>query len=180
MLIALFAQVIQGIVVAAMALGLPLAPFVCALLAGDVRYLRRYVETMRRCARMTREMARADVLARRIVLELSPREASVAQQVTGECTHCGRCCIHQSCVYLEHDPAGNSRCAIYNNWFWRQTSCGSYPISAQEIAVYDCPSFSAVPMAAVHTSHVVIPIKRISVTRDVADGPVRQQKSRRQ
>jgi hypothetical protein len=181
MLIAAVAQIIQGVIIAALALTLPLAPFACAILAGDLGYLRRYFTTIARCARMTREMARADVLARRIEIELSPRAAAPADVVTGACTHCGKCCIHQSCVYLERDEAGQSRCAIYNNWFWRKTSCGSYPISAQEIAVYDCPSFTAAPAPVSPQSRVVIPIKRIAVAQaDAANAPARRKKSRGQ
>jgi hypothetical protein len=173
---AFVAHTIQGISITFLALTLPLSPFVCALLAADMRYLTRYFNTLGRCARMTRQMAKANVIARRISRELARAPASREEHVVGECTHCGKCCIHQSCVYLEMSAEGKSSCAIYNNWFWRKTSCGTYPISGPEIEVYDCPSFRAVPIKVValprhpksapavgdaaDTPHVVIPMKR--------------------
>jgi hypothetical protein len=175
------AQTIQGLSLTFLALTLPLSPFVCAILAADVRYLTRYFDTVGRCARMTRQMAKANVIARRISRELARAPVSPEEHVVGECTHCGKCCIHQSCVYLEMSADGKSSCAIYNNWFWRKTSCGTYPLSGPEIEVYDCPSFRAVPIKVVAlprqpkplvatgeaqpphdpaAPHVVIPMKR--------------------
>jgi hypothetical protein len=172
MFIRVVSQTSQALIIGIMAITLPLSPFVCALLGSDWRYATRYVQTLSRCARMIRQMVKANVVARRITLELS-RRTTPDEHVVGACTHCGQCCIHQSCVFLEFDGEGTSRtsrCAVYNNWFWKRTSCGSYPISGQEIEVYDCPSFQAVPIKVValprsnkpstvpaDTEHVVIP-----------------------
>jgi hypothetical protein len=187
MFISFVAQLLQGIAVTFLAVTLPLSPFVCAVLAGDARYLWRYFETLRRCAGMIRQMVRADVIARRILIELSPKVTLPDQHVVGECTHCGKCCIHKSCVYLEFDAENKSRCAIYNNWFWKKTSCGEYPVNANEIEVYDCPSFRAVPIKVIALrrngkgvtvvadgSHTVIPMKRPRSRQQTLGGQAQQ------
>lgn len=133
-----------------MALGLPLAPLICAVIANDRRYLLRYFPTLMQCARMLREMLRVQVISRMLVRRLQARFRAGAdkplhraERIVGECTHCGKCCINKSCVYLQFDESGESRCGIYNNWFWQQLTCGDYPISREEIDVYTCPSFHA-------------------------------------
>ena len=147
-----------------MALGLPLAPVVCALIAADHRYLLRYASTLRQCAQMLREMLRVHVISRvllrRMSQSLSQRlsvftlesklaESKREEKIEGECTHCGKCCINKSCVYLQVDEGGASRCGIYNNWFWKRLTCGEYPISGEEIGIYECPSFRAIPVKVI-------------------------------
>ena len=78
--------------------------------------------------------------------------ARAAHEVQGDCSHCGQCCLDKSCVFLEWTDEGLSRCSIHNNWFWKLTSCGSYPIDAQSIVTYNCPSFKAIPIRVEHAS----------------------------
>lgn len=144
------------VVLGVMALGLPLAPLVCALIASDHRYALRYVSTLTQCARMLREMLRVQVISRmlmRRVVQLSSRTASAhethAERIVGDCTHCGKCCINKSCVYLQVSDSGESRCGIYNSWFWKRLTCGDYPITGEEIDVYACPSFRAITVKVI-------------------------------
>lgn len=163
MLVTFIAQFAQVICLAFLALTLPLSPIGIALLAGNVRYLQNYRSTIKRHARMIIQMAKANVIARGVVRKLSPKlilQAVANQRIVGDCTHCGQCCIHKSCVYLEFDGANHSRCGIYNNWFWKKTNCGDYPISAHEIAVYDCPSYRSVAVAETEASVNVITLHR--------------------
>jgi len=144
-------SVIEMMVLGVMTLGLPLAPLVCALIARDHRYLLRYASTFTQSARMLREMLRVHVVSRMVMRRLSRRSHvtvrptdSRAERIVGECTHCGKCCINKSCVYLQVGDNGESRCGIYKTWFWQRLTCGDYPISGEEIDVYACPSFRAI------------------------------------
>ena len=145
------AQVIQLLALALMAVLLPLAPLACAVIASNAQqrwgFLRRYGHTVKQSARTVWALHQAQVIARNIELALAPPAA--AQVIEGSCTHCGRCCLNSACVFLSWTGDGLSRCSIHNNWFWKLTSCGSYPVNAQSIAVYDCPSFKAVPIRVV-------------------------------
>jgi hypothetical protein len=146
----IFCRILEIGILSVMALGLPLAPLICAVIANDRSYLSRYFPTLMQCARMLREMLRVQVISRMLARRLQQRfyagpDKAVhrAERIVGECTHCGKCCINKSCVYLQVGDGGESRCGIYNNWFWKQLTCGDYPISREEIDVYACPSFHA-------------------------------------
>jgi hypothetical protein len=152
----IFCRVIEIVVLGVMALGLPLAPLICALIAGDHRYLLRYLSTLTKSAAMLREMLRVQVISRMLMRSIVQRVRTPALQVdtraeriVGECTHCGKCCINKSCVYLQVSDSGESRCGIYNNWFWKRLTCGDYPISGEEIDVYACPSFRAITVKVI-------------------------------
>ena len=73
---------------------LPFSPIGIALLAGGSgggNYLRRYAETVRRTDGMTRQMLKANVVARRMQIKLSRFKLAAPEKVVGECTHCGNC-----------------------------------------------------------------------------------------
>ena len=136
-----------------MAALLPLAPIVCAMIAGSWHYLRHYSTTFTRAVRTVRALKDAQVIARNFArnLELALTQPNLTHRIEGTCTHCGRCCLNSDCVFLSWTAGGASNCSIHKNWFWKLTSCGSYPVNAQSIAVYDCPSFKAVPIRFVST-----------------------------
>ena len=102
---------------------------------------------------MFKAMRRHGVVQRNLPTTLDARrndwEGAQPEQITGQCTHCGRCCIDQKCVFLALDDQSQSRCRIYGNWYWQRTNCGKYPQSGREIQVYECPSYSAMPMRVI-------------------------------
>jgi hypothetical protein len=149
----------QWLLLAGMWLGWWLSPLVIGVIQGSVTPVKRYGRTMMQCARMMRAMARKDVIYRNALRKLSG-EASRQEQVEGECTHCGRCCIDHQCVFLTMHDSGDgqaprSACNIYGSRFFRWTSCGLYPVTGADIAAYDCPSFVSRPVGSFRT----IPIR---------------------
>ena len=141
--IPLFSRLVEALVLTALAVLLPVAPLTCALLSGRWQYVRRYRLTLGRSARYVRALAEARVVSRNLQRKLSRQKFD---KIEGSCTHCGRCCVNRSCVFLGWRADSSSHCTIYNNWFWKLTSCGSYPVDAQSIATYSCPSFKSVPI----------------------------------
>jgi hypothetical protein len=139
---------VEAACLAAMAVLLPLAPWACAVLSGRGHYLLQYRATVARSARHLRGLAQARVVSRNLQRKLAPQDSGAAS-IEGSCTHCGRCCVNRSCVFLDWRADGSSHCSIYNNWFWKLTSCGSYPVDAQSIETYGCPSFKAIPIRVV-------------------------------
>ncbi|MFN7753690.1 MAG: hypothetical protein ACK5TE_15625 [Pseudomonadota bacterium] len=144
-------RVIEWTLLAVLWLTLPLSPVALAIIAGDSRYLREWFSTTRQMALSLRSMARASVIARRVGSygKRTARE-NAAWQISGECSHCGNCCLDRSCVFLSYDGNGHSRCGIYGNWFFRRLTCGGYPITRDDIRIYDCPSFHASPRDSLH------------------------------
>ena len=143
--IKLFSLFFEVLALAVMSLLLPLAPLTCALLSGRWHYLRQYRGTVARSAHYLRALGRARVVSRNLHRKLATH-IPAAESIQGSCTHCGRCCINRSCVFLGWRVDGSSHCTIYNNWFWKLTSCGSYPVDTQSIETYGCPSFKSVPI----------------------------------
>jgi len=146
--IKLLSQLIEALALAAMGVLLPLSPWACAVLAGRWHYLGHYRATVRRSMHCLRALGRARVISRNLQRTLAPPGAG-AFAIEGSCTHCGRCCVNRHCVFLAWHDDGVSQCSIYNNWFWKLTSCGSYPVDATSIETYGCPSFRAVPIKVV-------------------------------
>jgi hypothetical protein len=149
--IPLVARLVEALALTVLTALLPMAPLTCALLSGRWHYLKQYRVTVVRSARYVRALAQARVISRNLQRKLAPHAG--AESIEGSCTHCGRCCVNRSCVFLGWRDDGGSYCTIYNNWFWKLTSCGSYPVDGQSIATYSCPSFKAVPIKVVPRLH---------------------------
>lgn len=134
------AWLLDSIVYGALILTLPLSPLVAGWIARDKRYVLDYRRTLRQCFLHTGAIRRAKVISRNLMRSESEVSDTV---ITGECTHCGRCCTHNTCVFLESTDEGQSRCSIYQSRFFNWLSCGAYPMTADDIAVYECPSYTA-------------------------------------
>lgn len=160
-------KLIEWVLLAVLWIALPLSPVIVAIIAGDARYARQWGATMRQMALSLRSMARAEVIARRVWAH-DPQAARerATWQIGGECSHCGNCCLDRSCVFLSYDQDGRSRCGIYGTWFFRRLTCGGYPMTRDDIRIYDCPSFHAhprdqlrgIPLAGTGATARVIPI----------------------
>lgn len=146
--IKLFSQLVEALALTTMALLLPMAPLTCALLSGRARYLQHYRGTLTRSTQCLLALWRARVISRNLQRKLARRK-DTTESIEGSCTHCGRCCVNRSCVFLGWRDDGRSQCSIYDNWFWKLTSCGSYPLDAPSIETYGCPSFKAVSIKVV-------------------------------
>jgi hypothetical protein len=139
-------------------LALPLWPLVAAAVARDLGYLRRYPATLRQVVRHIQGTLRGRSVSR-FLLEKVGQRRTQREQVVGACTHCGNCCLYRGCLFLSYDARGQSRCGIYGSRVWKMLACGDYPINGEEIELYECPSFVAVPPSP--GSRKVIPITAI-------------------
>lgn len=140
-----FSASAEAMVVGAMTVLLPLSPLMCTLLSGRMSYLLQYRSSLNRSAQCLRAIKRTRVISRNLQRKSSASK-NQTETIQGSCTHCGLCCVDRSCVFLEWSEGMISHCSIYDNWFWRLTSCGSYPIDGLSISVYGCPSFKAIPI----------------------------------
>jgi hypothetical protein len=135
---------------------LPIWPFVAAAVARDSSYVRAYARTLERMTKHIRATLRAHAIARFVDAKLS---SAHREAIVGACTHCGNCCLHRSCVFLDFAASGQSRCRIYGGRIWKMLACGEYPTSRVDIALYDCPSYAAQETAHVAAGRKVIPIR---------------------
>ena len=162
-------RVVETILLSLIWIGLPVSPVVVSLLAWDLSYVRNYRQPIRQLARQLQAMARAEVIARRFYNEKRAAEQSTSWKIEGECSHCGECCLFQTCVFLGQDAQGRSTCRIYGNWFFRKLTCAEYPMTKDDIELYACPSFRAEPVrqvAQVRLGRHVIQVVARNVTPD--------------
>lgn len=159
------ARALEAAVFGAVWLLLPVWPAVAAALTRDGDDLRRYGATLGRVTRHIRAQWRSHSLARMLAQRLTPPVLRRPQRVYGSCTHCGRCCLERACLFLAFDGEGRSSCRIYGGRLWKSLSCGQYPGSAGDIALYGCPSFSTAGEAEARTRGIV---RLVQATRATA------------
>jgi hypothetical protein len=123
-----------------MGLLLPFSPFVASAIALDPSYIRRCVKTTAKAAGHLHGQVKSRAFSHYLLYgSIAPPTPG---KIVGECTHCGNCCLHRSCIYLDWSANGESRCRIYNQPFWKKLACGRYPENLHDINLYACPSFS--------------------------------------
>ena len=157
------AAAVERTVLALLWLGLPSAPLWMAIIGASREPLLSWRGSMQRAREHIAEMRRIGAIRRLIEQGGGPSDV----RIEGACTHCGRCCLNGHCVFVTFDRAGQSRCQIHGNWFFRLLACGRYPISARDIKTYDCPSFRAVSRP--RGAGAVIPIRPLTVRQRVED-----------
>ena len=69
------------------------------------------------------------------------RVKQVPVTVYGECVQCGSCCLNKRCAFLEPIDGGKYQCGIYGTYLRKFSNCGSFPLHAQDIERYQCPSY---------------------------------------
>ncbi len=153
----LLSYLVEWLSLAALVLLLPVLPVGYALVSGRGQFVRDYRLTLGRATRYLQAMWRLRVVSRNFQ-RVWAGSNRIGESIEGSCTHCGLCCVDRTCLLLGWDAQGKSICTIYNNWFWKMTPCGTYPVDGASIEVYGCPSFKAVPIK-------IVPIKSVTITR---------------
>ncbi len=138
---------IECIAYSIMLIGAPLAPFAAAAIAGDWSFVTKYPSSLAQFVRHTFALNRARMISRYLTHLLTPRDTE--DRIEGECTHCGRCCAFESCIFLRWQPDGRSACRIYGSRVFKLLSCGKFPISRVDIVTYQCPSFRSTALKAI-------------------------------
>jgi hypothetical protein len=155
------ARAVEFVLVFGAWLLLPLWPILFAAGLQDRDYLRRYRITLARMTGHIRAVWHTRAISRMVARRLTPPVRAVPERIVGNCTHCGRCCLDQACVFLAFDEGGRSRCQIYGKKLWKVmfANCGRYPVDGLEIVLYRCPGFNAVrdPEASLRR---IIPLAR--------------------
>lgn len=128
-------------------------PFLMGLIFFKPKYLFHYQSTLKRLRLHHQALSQGPV--RRYIESFFAVRLNQSQDITGSCTQCGNCCLNQQCVFLEKNSDGKFLCGIYTSPFRKFSNCGAFPISAEDIARYDCPSyvFKKYPVISIASSH---------------------------
>ena len=84
-------------------------------------------------------------------------ENEVPAHIEGSCIKCGNCCLNKRCVFLEQTSDTEFQCGIYTSPLRKFSNCNSFPLNAQDIARYECPSYfvSTSPLPSRNTNESV-------------------------
>jgi len=117
----------------------PLMPAIMALMLMDRRYIKDY--RIHRGKFKVHFLALSKGPVAHYFSDVFLRYKHVPVTVYGECVQCGNCCLNRQCAFLE--PIGDDKfqCGIYGRYLRRFSNCGSFPLHAQDIARYECPSY---------------------------------------
>ena len=117
----------------------PLMPLLMALLLMDRRFLTDYRAQRAKFKIHFQALSRGPVA--HYFNDVFLRYKQVPVTVYGECVQCGNCCLNRQCAFLEPIADGKFQCGIYGSYLRRFSNCGSFPLHAQDIERYQCPSY---------------------------------------
>ncbi len=117
----------------------PVMPFVMAVLLMDRRFLADY---RAQCAKFKIHFqALSQGPVAHYFNDVFLRFKQVPVTVYGECVQCGNCCLNRQCAFLKPVDGDKFQCGIYGSYLRRFSNCGSFPLHAQDIERYQCPSY---------------------------------------
>lgn len=126
---------------------LPILPLLISLLTGNRRYLRNYYQTITKLLD-TFDALREHRSLERYVQGRFAGSTPAQRKIGGSCSHCGRCCLNRRCLFLEREGEDKYFCGIFGSKLRELTSCAAYPINAQDIDLYACPSYYVIDPVA--------------------------------
>ena len=122
---------------------LPVLPALAALAFLNGKYHREYRLTLRKL-RVHMQAVGEGPAERFIRTALGARQPDPDVRISGHCVQCGNCCLNHRCAFLEPRGEGIFQCGIYTSPLRRFSNCAAFPVDAQDIARYACPSYVAV------------------------------------
>jgi hypothetical protein len=122
---------------------LPVLPAVAALAFLNGKYLREYRLTLRKL-RVHLQAVGEGPAERFFGTTLGTRQPDPEVQIGGHCVQCGNCCLNHRCMFLEPRGEGIFQCGIYTSFWRRFSNCSAFPVNAQDIERYACPSYFVV------------------------------------
>ena len=117
----------------------PLMPAIVAVLLWDWRFLKNYSAQRQKFRIHFQALSAGPV--EHYFRDVFLRVKQVPVTVYGECVQCGSCCLNKRCAFLEPIDGGKYQCGIYGTYLRKFSNCGSFPLHAQDIARYQCPSY---------------------------------------
>jgi hypothetical protein len=145
---------------------LPVAPFIIAALTGQRRFAIRYLDTIRRFLTHLGALWENRAVERYVVTRGQPAPRRPQTRIAGFCNRCGSCCLDRRCLFLEKKSEREYLCGIYGHWLRELTNCGTYPLTQEDIDLYNCPTYYIIQPVAITRRR---PVARAETLDDEAD-----------
>lgn len=127
----------------------PLLPLILFLLFWKKDYVFRYTHSIKKIRIHLRAISNGPV--RHFLTDVFLRAHHIPAQIEGSCVQCGSCCLNKQCFFLTPVADDKFQCGIYGSFWRRFSNCNSYPLHAEDIERYACPSYSVVRIHPVVT-----------------------------
>jgi hypothetical protein len=123
---------------------IPVSPLVMFLLFGEKKFIVAYSDSVKKMRIHLQALSEGPVL--HFLEDVCLRKKNIPVQIQGSCVQCGNCCLEKKCFFLEPMGEDKFQCGIYDSVWRRFSNCNSYPLHAEDIERYNCPSYSVVPV----------------------------------
>ena len=125
---------------------IPVMPLIMSVLLLDMKYIRQYKTYTAKFQRHFNALKQGPV--QHYLSDVLMKYQDIPVTIEGECIQCGNCCLNKQCAFLE--PVGDDKyqCGIYTSTLRRYSNCNSFPLHAQDIERYACPSYKVVNTAS--------------------------------
>lgn len=121
---------------------IPVMPLIMSMLLWDMQYIRNYKQSIGKFQKHFNALRQGPV--QHYFSDVWMRYKDIPVDIEGECVQCGNCCLNKQCAFLEPIGADKYQCGIYNSRLRRFSNCNSFPLHAQDIERYACPSYKVV------------------------------------
>jgi len=118
----------------------PLMPLLASVVFWRIKYVAQYRKTLVGFQRHLKAIKAGPV--DHYFHDVMGKKSAVPQEIRGECTQCGNCCLDRQCVFLEEIGQEKYQCGIYHSPFRRLSNCGSFPLNQWDIDRYQCPGYT--------------------------------------
>ena len=118
---------------------LPVLPLLLTIAFAKPKFFFNYRQTLRKLIIYVQALREGPL--EHYFQDVIGLENEVPATIEGSCIKCGNCCLNKRCVFLEQTSQTEFQCGIYTSPFRRFSNCNSFPLNAQDIARYDCPSY---------------------------------------
>lgn len=120
----------------------PVMPVVISVLLLDLKYVRRYQAYKVKFQTHVNALRQGPI--QHYFSDVWMKYKDIPVSIEGECVQCGNCCLNKQCAFLEPIDNDKYQCGIYNSMLRRFSNCNSFPLHAQDIERYACPSYKVV------------------------------------
>lgn len=121
---------------------IPVMPVIMSILLVDSQYIRNYKQSIEKFKRHFNALRQGPV--QHYLSDVLLKYKNIPVSIEGECIQCGNCCLNKQCAFLESVGEDKYQCGIYTSMLRRFSNCNSFPLHAQDIERYACPSYKVV------------------------------------
>lgn len=121
---------------------IPVMPIIMSILLMDSKYVKHYKQSIDKFQRHFNALRQGPV--QHYLTDVWLKYKDIPVSIEGECIQCGNCCLNKQCAFLEPIGEDKYQCGIYSSMLRRFSNCNSFPLHAQDIERYACPSYKVV------------------------------------